>query len=469
MAIDPSTGKDKYQTDPVPDGKPVPVEPGSVSVTKNAKTCTMSIECKTILDNMNNLNKEKVELVPKDGVIMPATTVTFYEGESVFNLLQRETKKNKIHMEFSNTPIYNSAYIEGIHNLYEFDCGELSGWMYKVNGWFPNYGCSRYQIKQGDVIEWVYTCDLGRDVGADLMKNKCYADAFSSYHPFVNFLYFALVLFFSMVLMHPVCLTVSLIAAFWYSIYIKGKKAARFNFLILLPMLVVTAIINPAFNHAGITILTYLPNGNPLTLESILYGVAAATMLAAVICWFSCYNEVMTSDKFVYLFGRIIPALSLILSMILRFVPRFKAQIKVISNAQKCVGRDVSNGSVIQRAKNGITILSIMVTWALENAIETADSMRSRGYGLPGRTAFSIFHLDSRDKKALAAIAGLGLCVLAGQIFGILYFRYYPSMKGNPLEIFSYFPFIAYAGLCIVPIIINEQEKRQWTATQLNS
>ncbi|QAT42491.1 DUF4430 domain-containing protein [Aminipila luticellarii] len=165
MKIDKSTGKDKYQTDPVPEGKPIPVEPGTANITKTAKTCTMSIECKTILDNMDNLNKEKVELVPENGVIMPPTTVTFYEGESVFNLLQRETKKNKIHMEFVNTPIYNSAYIEGINNLYEFDCGELSGWMYKVNGWFPNYGCSRYVIKQGDVIEWIYTCDLGRDIG----------------------------------------------------------------------------------------------------------------------------------------------------------------------------------------------------------------------------------------------------------------------------------------------------------------
>ena len=165
MEIDSSTGKDKYQTDPVPEGKPVPVEPGAVKITNKAKTCTLSIECKTILDNMDSLDKEKVELVPEDGVIMPATKVTFYEGESVFNLLQRETKNNKIHMEFSNTPVYNSAYIEGIHNLYEFDCGELSGWMYKVNGWFPNYGCSRYVIKEGDVIEWVYTCDLGRDVG----------------------------------------------------------------------------------------------------------------------------------------------------------------------------------------------------------------------------------------------------------------------------------------------------------------
>lgn len=163
--IDTNTGKDKYLTDPVPEGKPVPVEPQDTKVTDKSMTCTLSVSCATILDNMKDLDKEKIELVPEDGVIFKATEVTFYEGESVFNVLQREMKKNKIHMEFVNTPLYNSAYIEGINNLYEFDCGELSGWMYKVNGWFPNYGCSRYQLKEGDVIEWVYTCDLGRDVG----------------------------------------------------------------------------------------------------------------------------------------------------------------------------------------------------------------------------------------------------------------------------------------------------------------
>ena len=165
MLIDTGTGKDKYQTDPVPEGKPIPVEPEDVEIGDAEYTCTLSISCATILDNMELCNKEKRELVPEDGWILEPMTVTFYEGESVFNVLQRTCKQQKIHMEFSNTPIYNSAYIEGIHNLYEFDVGNLSGWMYKVNGWFPNYGCSRYQLKDGDVIEWVYTCDLGYDVG----------------------------------------------------------------------------------------------------------------------------------------------------------------------------------------------------------------------------------------------------------------------------------------------------------------
>ncbi len=165
MEIDASTGKDKYQTDPVPEGKPVPVEPENAVISDQQRTCTLSVRCDTILKNMAWLDQEKAELVPSDGVLFAQQQVIFYEGESVFHLLLREMKKNKIHLEFTNTPIYHSAYIEGIGNLYEFDCGELSGWMYKVNGWFPNYGCSRYQLKEGDRVEWVYTCDLGADVG----------------------------------------------------------------------------------------------------------------------------------------------------------------------------------------------------------------------------------------------------------------------------------------------------------------
>lgn len=165
MVINEDTGKDKYNTAPVPEGKPVPVEPENAVITDKELTCTLSVRCDTILQNIEWLDSEKTDIVPKDGIIFAEKTVKFYKGESVFDLLLREMKQNKIHMEFENTPIYNSAYIEGIGNLYEFDCGELSGWMYKVNGWFPNYGCSRYQLRAGDKVEWVYTCDLGVDVG----------------------------------------------------------------------------------------------------------------------------------------------------------------------------------------------------------------------------------------------------------------------------------------------------------------
>lgn len=167
MDINPDTGRDEYQTEPVPEGKPIPAEPEEAVISDKELVCTLSVRCDTILDNITLLDEDKISIIPSDGIIFSERPVTFYEGESVFNVLVREMKRNKIHMEFENTPIYNSAYIEGIANIYEFDCGELSGWMYKVNDWFPNYGCSRYQLKPGDKIEWVYTCNLGADVGGN--------------------------------------------------------------------------------------------------------------------------------------------------------------------------------------------------------------------------------------------------------------------------------------------------------------
>jgi hypothetical protein len=161
---------DKYQTEPTPEGKPAPIEPQDTAVGDGSFTVTLSVRCDTVANRMDLLHEDKHELVPKGGVIFPATEVTAYEGESVFNILQRELKRQRIHMEFRNTPIYNSAFIMGINNLYELDAGELSGWTYNVNGWFPNYGCSRYQLQPGDTVEWLYTCDLGRDLGASELK-----------------------------------------------------------------------------------------------------------------------------------------------------------------------------------------------------------------------------------------------------------------------------------------------------------
>ena len=287
---------------------------------------------------------------------------------------------------------------------------------------------------------------------------------FKTYHPIVNFVYFVFVIGFSCFFTHPVCLCISLFSGFTYSVILKGKKAIKTNLIYMLPMLVAMALINPAFNHEGVTIIEYLPSGNPLTLESIIYGLCAAIMIVSVICHFSCYNEVMTSDKFIYLFGKIIPAMSLIISMTLRFVPKFASQLKVVTNAQRCMGRDVSSGSIIKRAKNGLNILSIMTTWSLENAIETADSMKSRGYGIPGRTAFSIFTFDKRDKKALVCILLLGIYTFVGNLMGEIDFRFFPSMKTAEVSVFGISVFVAYLLLCICPIIIEIREVRKWKA-----
>lgn len=133
-------------------------------------TCTISIRCDAILDNMDKLAAGKEAFVPSNGQILAESTVEFQEGDTVFDVLQSVCKETGIHMEYSNNPVYDSAYIEGINQLYEFDCGEQSGWMYNVNGWFPNYGCSKYTVSAGDDINWVYTCTLGKDVGDNSMQ-----------------------------------------------------------------------------------------------------------------------------------------------------------------------------------------------------------------------------------------------------------------------------------------------------------
>lgn len=158
---------DAYRTESVPEGKPQPQEPQEQTITPEKHTCTFSVSCVSALAQKDSLSDSVKEVLPDDGVILVPLSLSFNEGESVFDILARVCREQHIHMEYTNTPIYNSTYIEGIGNLYEFDCGAGSGWMYRVNGWFPNYGSSRYAVKDGDVIEWLYTCNLGRDIGGD--------------------------------------------------------------------------------------------------------------------------------------------------------------------------------------------------------------------------------------------------------------------------------------------------------------
>lgn len=168
-------------------------------------------------------------------------------------------------------------------------------------------------------------------------------DAFSRCHPVVNFFYFVIVLGFTMFMQHPVFLLISFLGSTVYAVWLNGwKKVLKMNFLFTLPGLMIVALMNPLFNHYGVTTLLYVESsGNAVTLEALVYGIVLGCVLFIVIQWFSCYNRVMTSDKFIYLFGKAIPALSLILSMALRFVPRFSAQLTVIRNGQKCAGRDI--------------------------------------------------------------------------------------------------------------------------------
>ena len=288
-------------------------------------------------------------------------------------------------------------------------------------------------------------------------------DTLRACHPAVSFTYFALVIACSMFFMHPVCLALSLLGALLYVARLKGRRTLRQQAAWLVPAALLAAALNPAFVHQGVTILTYLPSGNPLTLESILYGLAAGCMLASVILWFVCVTEVVTSDKIVYLFGRVIPALSLLLSMTLRFVPRFTRRLRTVAQAQRHMGRDTRNGSVLQRVREALRVFSIVVTWSLESGIITADSMRCRGYGLPGRTSFSLYRFDRRDGAVLAWLVFCGVYLLGGGLAGGLRFRYYPMLAAGVVSPLTVSFFAVYALLCLTPALLYAAEVRAYT------
>ena len=225
--------------------------------------------------------------------------------------------------------------------------------------------------------------------------------------------------------------------------------------------MILAAVINPLFNHQGITVLSYFPGGNPLTLEAVIYGLAAAVMLAAVICYFSCFNVIMTSDKLNFIFGRIIPSLSLVFSMTLRFVPRFSAQLKNVVNAQKSIG-NFSSGGTLKRAKTGLSVLSVMTTWALENSIETADSMKSRGYGTGKRTSFFTLKFEKKDLSALIFMLLAAAYVAVGAAKGMTWFEYFPAMKGADFSWYGLSVFAVYFLLCNLPVIIECWGEVKW-------
>ena len=280
-------------------------------------------------------------------------------------------------------------------------------------------------------------------------------------HPIVSLIYFIALIGFSMVFMHPLCIAISLLGGLSYSIILKGKRAVILSLFMLLPLFVLTAVLNPVFNHAGVTVLTYLPSGNPLTLESLLYGLCSAGMLVSVVCHFSCLSEVMTGEKFLEVLGRISPSSALVVSMTFRFVPLFAREIRLVAEAQKGIGRGM-DGNIIKKIKSGVKTLSIMITKSLENALESAQSMKSRGYGSGRRSSFSNFRFDARDGTTLGAVLLLSTIVLIGAIFGESAAVFFPKIKISNLNCENAEFFAAYLILSFLPIMIEIKEVWRW-------
>ena len=288
-------------------------------------------------------------------------------------------------------------------------------------------------------------------------------DAFARCHPAVNLLYFALVLTGTMFFWHPACQLLSLGFGLAYLVYLEHWPAVCRRLRWMVPLFVLTALINPAFSHAGATILAYFPSGNPLTLESIWFGLASAGMLLAALCWCFCCADILTTDKIVCLLGRALPALSLLLAMALRFVPRLRRQMQEIARAQ--AGLPVRGRGLLARARRGAHLCSALISWALENAVVTADSMKSRGYGLPGRSAFTLYRLSRRDKILLGLEAGGALLMGLATAAGLFRWKYYPVVQGT----WHGWPvFGIYAALLALPLLLNWKEDHTWRVLQSN-
>ncbi len=278
-----------------------------------------------------------------------------------------------------------------------------------------------------------------------------------SAHPACAMLYFVSVLAFSMQFFHPVLLGLSFFGALLYSLRLRGRATGRLFLRVLLPTLLLVAAINTAFDHYGITTLFTLPGGNRITLETLVYGLITGSIVVTVFLWFTCYNVVMTSDKFLYLFGRLLPTGALLASMTLRFLPLFYRRMGEIRRAQKGIGAPKRG-----RLRTGMRTLSILVTWSLENAVEVSDSMKSRGYGLSGRTAYSRYVWTVRDTAVsvlLVCIDAVVICAIAAGRTRAIYDPYISMPRVTALSVAL---FVCYGILCLLPAAADLWEELQW-------
>ena len=287
---------------------------------------------------------------------------------------------------------------------------------------------------------------------------------FEKCHPAVNFIYFAGVIAGTIAFRHPIFLVISFLCAFLYSIKRNGWKALVFD-LVLLPLIAAFALYYSSYHHFGITVLEQNMIGNNMTLESLVYGFVLGFVAAGALMWFSCVFSVFTTDKVVYLFGKVSPRLSLFLAIVLRMIPRIKKEAKKINTAQKGIGRGVSQGNFFQRPKNCIRIFSMLITWTIESLTTASASMRSRGSSLRGRKAFSIYRFDDRDR---AYVVGMFLCLTLTAMAVILRqtnIFYDPKIIMTPITAMSFLFYAGYGAFCLMPLGLELwTEYRFWKA-----
>ena len=285
-------------------------------------------------------------------------------------------------------------------------------------------------------------------------------NAFSKIHPGVTSVYFLAILLVSMFVMNPVMEALTLLGGLLYCWSLTGRGKRLRELRSSLCVVFFMALVNPLFSHNGKTPLFFM-NGNAVTLEAVAYGAAMGVMVAGGLLWCKCYSILMTSDKFVYLVGRAMPKLAVVLSSALRYVPALKRQAGKVQRTQRAMGLYTSE-SYVGRVQASLRVLSVLVSWSVENAMETARSMTARGYGLEGRTHYSNFTFSGRDAGFLAAILVLSGGTAAGLAAGALEFTWYPAIGGaawTPLGLCSYG---CFGVLAILPVTLEWEEQIRW-------
>lgn len=310
-------------------------------------------------------------------------------------------------------------------------------------------------------------------------------DEFSRYHPVVNLIFYLLVLGTTMFQMSVGLVFISLFSAVVYYFMLKKTEGLKYC-AVVVGIIIVSAIINPLFSHKGGTLLFYLFTGNPVTLESIIYGFISAIIIGAMLLWFSTFNQVMGVERILGAIGKVLPNVSLLITMIMRFIPQYTRHQRKVSMVNKVNKRNYGekinllnrektekenviearkkqkkkNGidKIIDRIKEGSRTFSITTTWALENSIYTADSMKARGFGTGRRTNYSNYKFQKRDYLLMGWLVILWLVVVFSLEREKVYTYYYPfiQVKNNVVV------YLIYGLLCLTPVLINVKEEIRW-------
>lgn len=285
--------------------------------------------------------------------------------------------------------------------------------------------------------------------------------SFSYIHPAVLMLYFILVFIISMFITNPVIQCESLVGGILFCFMLSSAHQKKEDLKFYLPLIILITITNPIFSHNGETPLFFIGD-NAITLESLLYGANLSAMIVSVMLWCKNYNFIVTSDKFIYLFGKSVPKLSLILSMALRFIPMLKKQSKKINRAQKAMGL-YSSESYPDRVMYSMRVMSALVGWALESAVETSHSMRARGYGLKERTNYSNYRFTTKDRIIVLLCICFSAVVFIGTAFDITDFNFYPGLTEINNSIVAIIIYVCFGSLVILPFFMELEERVKWS------